>query len=102
MLCPWAYVTSKVKEISRGWMSRQTGLVWRWIPPTSFLLGRISYSRMGIDSDLLPTLWLDSPIRHLCDLPILIDSEFKKIQTLTACAGVHKHLISVTTLQWKR
>ena len=41
-------------------------------------------------------VWLDSQPRHLSDVPVLIDSECKKIQTLSACAGVHKNLVSLS------
>jgi hypothetical protein len=42
--------------------------------------------------------WLEAEPRHLFDVPILIDSECKKIHTLAACAGVHEDLVPLAEL----
>ncbi|KAF5407014.1 MAG: hypothetical protein Udaeo2_28880 [Candidatus Udaeobacter sp.] len=39
---------------------------------------------------------LDSQPGHLSNVPILIDSECKNIQTLSACTGVHKNLVPLS------
>jgi len=51
---------------------------------------------------LAASVWLDSQPWHLSDVPILIDPECKKIETLSACAGVHKNLVPLPASQSKR
>jgi len=46
--------------------------------------------------------WLHSQPRHLSNVSILIDSECKNIQTLSACAGVHKDLVPLSAPQAQR
>src|SRR5262249_18744791 len=46
--------------------------------------------------------WLHSQPRHLSNVSILIDSECKNIQTLSACAGVHRDLVPLSAPQAQR
>src|SRR5262245_4406530 len=46
--------------------------------------------------------WLHSLPRHLSNVSILIDTECKNIQTLSACAGVHKDLVPLSAPQAQR